>query len=73
VGACGHALMCQILNVAASREPDFIDSYMMLKAPWRGSRESGYVLSRGDEAGWAGLIGGEIPFAHVCRGGMDYV
>jgi hypothetical protein len=53
VGACGRFLSCQALNVAASREPGSVGTYLMLKAPGCGSREPGYVLRGGDEAGWA--------------------
>jgi hypothetical protein len=48
----------------------------MLIAPRRGSQETGYVFGRGDEAGWAGLAGGEILSTHVHRSkisaDMDY-
>jgi hypothetical protein len=54
MGICGHVLLCQAFNVAASQEPGSVDAYPMLKAPGRGSRETRYVLSQRDEAGRAG-------------------
>jgi hypothetical protein len=54
VGTCGRVLSCQELKATTSQEPDSVDAYPMVKDPGSGSRELGYVLSRGDEAGWAG-------------------
>jgi hypothetical protein len=51
VGACGHVLSCQALNIATSREPGSVGAYPMLKALGCGSLVPGYVLSLGDEVG----------------------
>jgi hypothetical protein len=51
-GACGHVLLGHVFNSATSQEPVSVGAYPMPKTPRRGSREPGYVLSRGDEAGW---------------------
>jgi hypothetical protein len=53
MGACGRVLSCQTLDVIASREPDSVGAYLMLKALGRGSREPRYILSQGDVASWA--------------------
>jgi hypothetical protein len=47
VGACGHVLSCQTLNVTASRGPISDGAYPVLKCPRRSCWEPGYVLSRG--------------------------
>jgi hypothetical protein len=53
VGTCGCVLSCQTLNVTASQGPGFRGAYLAPKAPERGCREPGYVLSQGDATGWA--------------------
>jgi hypothetical protein len=62
VGTCGHVLSCQALNVIASRGSGSGDAYPVLKAPGRGCREPGYILSCGMRR--TRLTGGKILSAH---------
>jgi hypothetical protein len=52
-GCCGLVLSCQTLNVAISQQPSYAGAHPMQKAPEHGFLEPEYVLSQGDEAGWA--------------------
>jgi hypothetical protein len=65
VDACGHVLLCQILNIIASRGPDSGGAYSVLKAPRHSCWKAGHVIGRGVR--WAGLTGGEILSAHGYR------
>jgi hypothetical protein len=67
VSACCRVFLCQTLNVDASLGPGSVGAYPILKAPGCGFRESGYVLSRGDEVGWAD----RHHVCHVYRGGVS--
>jgi hypothetical protein len=49
VGACGHNLSYQTLNVTASRGPGSCGAYSVLKAHGHGCREPGRVLSWGNK------------------------
>jgi hypothetical protein len=60
MGACGHVLSCQTLNIAASCGFGSSGAYSVLKAPRHGYREPGYVLSRGVET----LTDGKILSTH---------
>jgi hypothetical protein len=46
VGACGHVLSCQALNVTVSRGPGFGGAYPILEAPR-------HIPGQGDEVEWA--------------------
>jgi hypothetical protein len=65
VGSCGHVLSCQVINAAASEDPDAGRAYPELKGPGRIDLMPGPIVGQGGRRN--GQIGGEILPAHGYR------
>jgi hypothetical protein len=67
VGACGHVLLRQALNVVASRDPGASKAFLILKAPGWSDWVPGLFPGGGERQN--GLTSGEILSAHDYRNG----